>query len=103
MSDPAPSERRIHKRVPFIKEVEVVDVGMRRCTDLSIGGLYLDTVMSLPTGTLVRLRFKINDADEQPMEIEARVLYSQDHIGAGLSFLNLSKENQEKLQKFVDL
>jgi c-di-GMP-binding flagellar brake protein YcgR len=102
MSDSAPSERRTHKRVPFVKEVEVVDGGMRRCSDLSIGGMYLETVVSLPAGTLIHLRFKLHDTDEHTMEIEARVLYSHDNIGAGLSFVNLSQENQEKLRKFVD-
>ncbi|MBI3811238.1 MAG: PilZ domain-containing protein [Nitrospirae bacterium] len=102
MSDPAPSERRTQKRVPFIKEVDVADVGMRRCLDLSIGGMYLETVVSLPAGSSVHLRFKLEDTDEHPMEVEARVLYSQESIGVGLSFINLSKENQEKIRKFID-
>jgi len=102
MSDPAPSERRVHKRIHFIKEVQVVDVGMRRCSDLSIGGMYLETVVSLPAGSTIHLRFKLEDTDEHPLEVEARVLYSHESVGAGLSFVNLSKENQEKLRKFIE-
>ena len=43
-------ERRIDKRGPFIKEVEVIGVGMHRCSDLGTGGLYLETVQLFPVG-----------------------------------------------------
>ena len=96
------SERRTHKRVPFFNEVEVVGVGTRRCSDLSIGGIYLETVSIFPDGTLMTLRFKLHHSDERPIEVQARALYGVQGLGVGLAFIDLSPENLERIQKFID-
>lgn len=104
MAEHTPSgfERRTHKRIPFIKEVEVIGVGMRRCSDLSIGGMYLDTVVSFPIGTLLDLQFKLRDADEHPIQVQARVVYEHEGVGVGLSFVKLSPEDLDKIRKFIE-
>jgi c-di-GMP-binding flagellar brake protein YcgR len=102
MAEPDQNERRKNKRIHFIKEIEVVGVGIRRCQDLSIGGMYLDTHEHFPTGTQLNLRFKLHDADPQPIEIQARVLYVHDGVGIGLGFINLKPEDQVKILKFVE-
>ncbi len=102
MAETSGSERRRNKRVPFIKEVEIVGLGIRRCSDLSIGGLYLETVAIFPVGTVLDLRFKLQDTDDHPIQVEAEVLYEHEGMGIGLGFVNLSPEQREKLQKFID-
>ncbi|MBI3609255.1 MAG: PilZ domain-containing protein [Nitrospirae bacterium] len=96
------AERRASKRIHFVQEVEVVGVGMRRCSDLSIGGMYLETVVGFPAGSLLRLRFKLRGAEEPLLEIQARVLYAHENVGVGLAFVDLPPEDREKLRKFVD-
>jgi PilZ domain len=95
-------ERRQHKRIPFINEVEVVGVGMHRCEDLSVGGLYLETVHAFPLGTLFDLQFKLRNADEHSIKVQARMLYRHEGVGAGLSFVGLNREDREKIVKFIE-
>jgi len=102
MAEPMQEDRRKHKRVHFIKEIEVVGVGIRRCSDLSIGGMYLDTHEHFPTGTQLHLRFKLHDADPHPIEIQARVLYVHEGLGIGLGFIDLRPEDRVKILKFVE-
>jgi len=95
-------ERRKHKRIPFLKEIEVVGMGIYRASDISIGGMYLESMLDFPIGTPLDLRFKLNDSDESPMMLQACVLYSQPSVGLGLGFVNIKKEDQERILKFVE-
>lgn len=101
MVEPGQEERRRNKRVHFVKEIEVVGVGIRRSTDLSVGGMYLDTHEHFPQGSHIELRFKIHDTDPQPIQVHARVLYVHDGVGIGLGFVDLKSEDQVKIKKFV--
>lgn len=101
MTENRPHERRIQKRVPFIKEIEIVGFGKRRCTDISIGGLYLETLAAFPEGTLLDLRFKLQDYDPEPILVQCRVTYVHPGLGVGLLFANLSAENREKIDKWM--
>ena len=98
----ADNERRIEKRVPFIKEIEVIGLGMRRCSDLSIGGMYLETVAMFPVGTVLDLRFKLQDSSEESIQVQARVSYVHTGLGLGVRFINLSPADGEKIQKWID-
>ena len=99
--DPS-SERRKDKRVPFINEVEVVGVGIYRCSDISIGGMYLETIATFPLGTELTLQFKLQPTDSLPIKVQTRVLYEHPGVGVGLVFENLIPEIREYIQKFVD-
>ncbi len=102
MADNASNERRIQRRVPFIKEIQIVGFGMRRCSDISIGGIYLETLAVFPEGTLLDLRFKLQDSDPDDIQVQTRVTYVHPGMGVGLIFTNLSAQDSEKLQKWMD-
>jgi len=95
-------EQRASRRVPFITEIEIVGVGKRRSIDLSRGGMYIEMVADFQTGAEFELRFKLTDADPEEIRVRARVLYIHPGIGAGISFLNLSAQNEEKIQKWIE-
>jgi c-di-GMP-binding flagellar brake protein YcgR len=95
-------ERRKQKRIPFLKEIEVVGLGIYRASDISIGGMYLESMLDFPAGTLLDLRFKLSDSDEKPISLQARVLYSQPSVGLGLDFVNIIPEDRERISKFVE-
>jgi hypothetical protein len=96
------SERRRDKRISFVKNVEIVGVGTRRCVDLSVGGIYLETMASFPIGTILNLRFKLQETDDHPLLVQVEVLYEHIGIGVGTGFVNLSPEDRGKIQKLVD-
>lgn len=96
------SEHRNSKRITFVKDVEVVEVGLRRSADISIGGMYLETMSSFPIGSILDLRFKLQETDERPIEVQAKVLYEHGGMGIGLCFVNLSPEDRDRIQKLID-
>ncbi len=102
MAEAEQPDRRRRKRIHFIKEVEVVGVGIRRCSDLSIDGMYLETVHSAPVGTIFDLKFKLHDSDKQPIKVQACVHYVHEGIGIGVGFVNLKPEDLEQIKKLID-
>ena len=102
MAETEQPDRRRQKRIHFIKEVEVTGVGVRRCSDLSTDGMYIETVHSVPVGSICDLQFKLHDSDEHLIKVQASVIYVHQGVGMGLSFVNLKPEDLERIKKFVD-
>ncbi|MBI3595898.1 MAG: PilZ domain-containing protein [Nitrospirae bacterium] len=95
-------ERRKDKRGTFIKEVEVIGLGIHRCSDIGTGGLYLETVQLFPVGTQLALRFKLYDGDAQPIEVRTRVIYVHEGVGIGLGFIDLNSDDRARIVKFIE-
>lgn len=95
-------EQRASKRVPFIRDIEIVGVGRRRTMDLSAGGMYIEMVADFQVGAELELRFKLADADPEEIRVRARILYLHPGIGAGVGFLNLSAQDEEKIGKWIN-
>ena len=103
MAEGGRHERRQHKRIPFISEVKVHAVGSLRCSDLSVGGMFLETIQPYPVGSMIELRFKLNESDEYPIDVQGRVVYQYPGIGVGICFLNLRLEDRQKIETFIAL
>jgi PilZ domain len=95
-------ERRKNKRISFIRKMEIVRFGMHRSSKLSISGMYIETAASFPIGTILDLRFKLEEMDDHPIQIQAQVLYEHDGIGIGVGFVDLSSKYREKIKSFID-
>jgi len=76
-------------------------VGTRRCSDLSIGGMYLETVSTFTVGETLPIRFKLQDSDPQPITVRTRVHYVHPNMGVGLAFVDLSPGDRDKIERFV--
>jgi len=95
-------ERRINKRGPFIQEVEVIGLGIHRCSDLGTGGLYLETVQLFPVGTQLALRFKLSEGDAEPIMVQTRVIYVHEGVGIGLGFVDLKPDDHARILKYME-
>jgi c-di-GMP-binding flagellar brake protein YcgR len=102
MAETGQQKRRQHKRIKFIKEVEVIGVGLFRSLELSAGGMYLETILPYTAGTILHLQFRLVETDENPINVQGCALYSHKCIGIGLGFLNLKEEDRQKIEKFID-
>lgn len=102
MEDGGAAERRAHKRVTFIHEVDVEGLGKRRCLDIGVGGMYLESTVSFPASTIIDLRFRLVESDSQPVQVKARVMYVHEGVGMGLSFVNLSPQDAERINRFIE-
>ena len=76
-----------------------------RALNLSVGGMYVQTTVSLPFGATVALRFAIPEPKED-IEVDAQVRWVEGQSGAvtgvGVQFLNLRARHVWALNKFFD-
>jgi hypothetical protein len=103
VADPAAGGYRKYVRVPFKREVEVVgSVGQNRCSDLSIGGMYLETVQMWDVGTELWVRFFLWPEDPAPLQLRAQVVYFDPGVGAGLDFVDPPREVRHSIRRYIE-
>lgn len=95
-------DNRIAKRVPYPVEAECFGDGVSPVTirigDLSASGAFIDTLIALPPGTVLNLRFALPDAE---VSVRAEVRYAMPQIGMGVRFLDLQPEHHAAINNFV--
>ena len=95
-------ERRSYDRSRLIVDVffDGKDVtGVASTTDISVGGLYMNTKAEIPEGALLLIRIPFrNDAQ---VVCNAVVVYSNPGKGVGLRFQGLSDEVRAMLEREV--
>lgn len=96
-------ERRHSERVLFCNEVDVVGYGPRRSSDLSSGGMFIETIAAFPKGTVLELRFKVQEHEPEPIRVKARVLYSANGIGVGVEFLDLLPQDRDRIERVLSV
>lgn len=98
-------ERRNAKRVAFACEVECYNVGAGanplnpRISDLSTTGAFVDSVMALPVGAVLKLKF---DLPSLQVVVQAEVVQSMPQFGMGVRFLDLTAVQRSAIQQIVD-
>ncbi len=97
-------ERRRGPRYPFIASAELIeekaDVRIAsRVSELSMNGCYLDMMNPFPTGTMVLVKISAGEAFFQS---KAKIVYSQMNMGAGVGFLEIDKNSQVVLERWLD-
>lgn len=97
------SEHRKFVRIPFKREVDVEGSrAVNRSADLSIGGMYLDTMQVYEVGAVVNIAFKLNHSDPQPLRLQAKVVHFDPGVGAGLDFVDPPRQAQHLIRRFVE-
>jgi uncharacterized protein (TIGR02266 family) len=99
--------RRIDPRYERQLEVEVSYEGKKQTSqtrNISLGGLYLDSLTALPIGTTVQLRFALPTQPE-PVEVTGDVRWvvkkgSGDASGVGIRFQGLRAKDVWALNRF---
>jgi PilZ domain len=96
-------ERRVQVRYPFTAAAEVHELRSQtrvtgRCSDLSPGGCYVDTLSPFAVGSAVRVRI-----ERELREFEAAAIVSYAHVsmGMGLSFTAIKREHQDVLRSWI--
>jgi uncharacterized protein (TIGR02266 family) len=76
-------------------------------TNISKGGVFINTRNPLPVGTLVRLIISLPDA-AFPFDLTGKVIRVNDHdplstqvAGMGLEFVDVDEEKRGRIEKFV--
>jgi hypothetical protein len=104
--EPGGSERRLHRRGVFDREVVVLDAGEERVKqvlvgrDLSVGGLRVDAHPDLGVGQ--RLRVALYDAGAvAPLVVEAEVVREDGERGVVVGFLEPEPKTLRRLRQIV--
>ena len=86
-------ERRREDRIPYILEVKCKDFGPTplRISDLSRTGAFIDTLVSIRSGSIIELGFQLHELE---INVMAEVRHCVPYIGIGVQFLNLSADEQ---------
>lgn len=98
------SERRRTPRYTFIASAELIeetsDVRIAtRVSELSLYGCYLDMMNPFPVGTLVLVKISAGDAY---FEAKSKIVYSQQNMGAGVTFLETAPQYAPALERWLD-
>lgn len=99
-----PYDKRAKARVSYLCEVECsgVTVGVSalnsRISDLSVTGAFIDSMVTLPEGTMVRLKFSLPSLDVNCMGV---VMHEMTQFGMGVRFIDLTPEQQAALAEIV--
>lgn len=97
------AERRSGGRFPIAAAVEVYDVSSKtrmtgRCSDLSGGGCYVDTLTPFAVGSAVRVRI---EHENREFEAAAVVTFVNVPMGMGLAFTEIKPEHQDVLRFWI--
>jgi hypothetical protein len=97
------SERRAGARFPFTAAASVYELRSQtrvagRCSDLSTGGCYVDTLSTFPVSSAVRIRI---ERDLREFEAEATVTYAHVSMGMGLAFTEIKDESRSVLRAWI--
>jgi hypothetical protein len=98
--------RKELRRVPryaFIATAELVEQKTEvriatRVSELSLHGCYLDMMNPFPPDTVVRVKISAGDI---VFQAKAKIIYVQPNLGAGVTFVEITPENQVILQRWL--
>jgi hypothetical protein len=97
------NEKRKAKRITYMCEVECVGAEVpslrTRITDLSTAGVFIDSLTCFAVGSILRLKFRINDT---LIEATGEVRYCMPQIGMGVRFSDLSPEQRAIIEDLVE-
>lgn len=92
-------EHRKQKRLVLRKNVFIHNTVQAMGLDLSEGGLYVHTGRDFKAGTIIELTLPVANP---PLKVQARVQHSQQGIGMGLKFMNLTPEQKACIKEYID-
>lgn len=86
----------------WVEESRERETYFQRCTNLSVGGLFLDRTIPHPLGTIVRLRFTLPDSAE-PIETRGEIVNApnSDRLGMGIKFIDLPDDARARITELV--
>jgi hypothetical protein len=99
-----PSNRRRWPRHKISFPLELRDERLKTpmrisATDVSGNGCYVESMLPLPVGTVLRVDFYLND---EHITITAVVRTCDPGVGNGIEFTGMPKERKEQMQAYLD-
>ena len=101
MNETEQHERRQHKRISFIKNVKMRGFGLLQCLNLSVGGMYLTTIIPFyMKEAIFEIQFKLYEIHEHTINVRGCAV-NHKHGGIGVSFIDLKIEDRQRIEGFI--
>jgi len=98
-------DKRKQNRCNLMSEIEYQcnsPVLTARISDISTGGLFIDTVNALELGAKIQFTLKLYcDGTEEAISGEGVVTWRQETVGMGLRFTRMNRSDWEKIKAYV--
>lgn len=96
-------ERRKLARYSFIATAEAVELRSQtrvtgRCSDLSMGGCYVDTLAPFSVGSHLRINIQ---HDSREFQAKAVVAYAHPSMGMGITFTEVKEDSRDVLRFWI--
>lgn len=100
----SPSNRRRFYRHKIRLPIELRDERVKAptrisATDISGNGCYVETMLPLPVGTVLRVEFYL---DSEHVNITAVVRTCDPGVGNGIEFTGMPPDGKDRMQKYLD-
>jgi uncharacterized protein (TIGR02266 family) len=95
------SQKPRYPRKTFVTQVENeagTFLGFSR--DISVGGMFIETKTPFPEGSVVKLRFHLDDGGPI-VPVDAEVRYMMDKLCMGVAFIDLSPSDRNRIETYV--
>lgn len=95
-------DRRLHRRAPLATQVECKEcMTLAFARDISPGGMFIETTNLLPVGSLLTVRFNLNNLD-RVVTATAHVAYHITKMGMGVLFGEIEPQDRDAIQAYVE-
>ena len=95
-------DRRLQRRAPLATQVECEQcMSLAFSRDISLGGMFIETTAPLPVGSLLTVRFNLNNKD-RVVTATAHVAYHVEKMGMGILFTEIGPEDRDAIREYVE-
>jgi hypothetical protein len=96
-------DKRRYVRIPFNREVQMSgSLAPVRASDLSLGGMYLETRQAHDAGEIIEVTFKLRREDKVPIVLDGQVVYIDPGMGVGLDFVSVPDDVRREIRYFIE-
>jgi c-di-GMP-binding flagellar brake protein YcgR len=95
-------DRRQQKRALLATQVQCEECRtLAFSRDISPGGMFIETSESLPPGSVITVRFNLNNKDKV-VTARAHVTYEVEKMGMGILFEEIEPDDRDAIQAYVE-
>jgi hypothetical protein len=99
MSNQNREDHRKNKRFPFREDILIE--GVVKCTsiDISEGGIYFSTIQHFEQNSIINVTIHF---DGKNITVKGQVQYSDQRIGMGIKFIDLTAQQRAEINKIIE-
>ncbi|HXW16379.1 MAG TPA: PilZ domain-containing protein [Terriglobia bacterium] len=95
-------DRRVGPRAPLATQIECDKcMSLAFSRNLSLGGMFIETTDPPPEGSLLTVRFNLDQKD-RVVTASAQVVYNIEKMGMGVLFMEIKPQDRDAIRAYVE-